>query len=106
MPVRSHLEQLAMKEADSLKQYEARIEEEVLKLEEQKATLIARRNAARLGSQRLLNFEPALGENFQCPRCWIHDEIRSALTPIPGTSHKDLFRCQTCGLHVEKTFGL
>jgi predicted RNA-binding Zn-ribbon protein involved in translation (DUF1610 family) len=101
MSVRSHLAQLAIDEADSLKQYEARIEEELLELEEQKATLIARRDAVRLGPQRLLNFKSALGTDFQCPRCWIHNEIRSTLSPIPGTDDKDLFRCPTCGLHVE-----
>ena len=101
MSVRSHLEQLAIAEADSLKQYEARIEEELLELEDQKATLIARRDALRFGPQRLLNFEPAFGADLQCPRCWIYNEIRSTLTPIPGTDQKDLFRCPTCGLHVE-----
>ena len=88
MSVRSHLEQLAIDEADSLKRYEARIEEELLELEEQKATLIARRDAVRLGPQRLLNFEPALGADFQCPRCWIDNEIRSTLSPIPGDDNK------------------
>lgn len=45
----------------------------------QKLEIEAQLDAAKLAQKRLLNFRPSLGRNFQCPRCWVRDDVRSAL---------------------------
>ena len=42
-------------------------------------------DTARLAPKRLANYSVKLGADYQCPRCWIDNEARSALRPIPGT---------------------
>jgi hypothetical protein len=51
-------------------------------------------NLASGAAERAANFDPMLGSDFQCTRCWVLDKNRSALRP----RHGDLFECVTCGL--------
>ena len=95
----NRLQQFAEQEANELKAAEARIEQEIRDIEEMIAALIARRNSARLSHQRLLNYTPTLGSDYQCPRCWVDHEVRSVLTPVLGTDSED-FRCDVCGFHI------
>ena len=100
MPITTNsLQQFAVQEANELKAAEARIEQEIQQTAEIIAALIARRDSARLSHQRLLNYTPALGSDYQCPRCWVHHEARSVLTPVPGTDNEG-FRCDVCGFHL------
>jgi hypothetical protein len=94
------LQQFAVQEANELKAAEARIEQEIRDIEEIIAGLVARRDSARLSHQRLLNYTPALGSDYQCPRCWVDHEVRSVLTPVPGTDTEDCFRCGVCGFQI------
>jgi hypothetical protein len=50
--------------------------------------------------KRLLNYLPRVGPNFQCPRCWIENEKRSALRSVNTNIDDDLFRCDTCHLDL------
>jgi hypothetical protein len=71
----------------------AALEPELREIEQRKLEIEAVREAAALAPKRLLKFQPKIGTEYQCPRCWIGDERRSALTAIPG----DVMRCHTCG---------
>jgi hypothetical protein len=52
---------------------------------------------AKSTSKRLLNYQPRVGRDFQCPRCWVQHEVRAPLSSIPGTDEHDILRCHTCG---------
>ena len=76
----------------------AQIEREITEANERQTHLTAQRNAARSAAERSLNFQPTIGFDYQCPRCWIDHETRSPLSPVPSQkSREDLFRCGECG---------
>jgi len=49
---------------------------------------------------RLPHFKPVIKDEHQCPDCWINNEVRSDLKPIPSESSIDLFRCKTCSVEL------
>jgi hypothetical protein len=53
-------------------------------------------NTARLSPERLSNFQPQLGGKYQCPSCWIENEVQSSLRLIQSDTGGDLFRCDVC----------
>jgi hypothetical protein len=65
-------------------------------LREARSKYNAAADLASRAAERTAHFVPMLGSNFQCPRCWVCDENRSPLMPIPV----DLFRCNVCGLEI------
>lgn len=40
---------------------------------------------------------PELSRPYQCPACWMRNEIHSDLDPIPTGTRDDAFRCDRCG---------
>jgi len=96
----ARVSQLAQERADQARwmadHYEALLRQ--LKIEEM--DLEAKRRAANLSSKRLANFEPEIGGHLQCPHCWIDNETRSRLDPIPGTAGEDMFRCVECHFEI------
>lgn len=46
---------------------------------------------------RLIAYRSRVGQDYQCPCCWIRDDAHSALVAVPGTEREDKFRCYTCG---------
>ncbi len=48
---------------------------------------------------RALSYRPKVQRDYQCPKCWIKDGVRSALRSVPGTDEYDLLRCNydACG---------
>jgi hypothetical protein len=92
------LKQMAADFARSARAHLSQIEREMTEIDERKTQLMALRNAARGAAERSLNFQPTIGFDHQCPRCWVDYETRSALNPIPSQkSREDLFRCGQCG---------
>jgi hypothetical protein len=68
--------------------------EEIKKL---KLELEAECQAGRLAPKRLLEYKTKIGTEYQCPRCWISHERRSALHPASSASaDRSIMRCQTC----------
>lgn len=48
-------------------------------------------------SERLKTFQPKIGSDYACPRCWIENEIASPLKPIDSDNKReDWWRCTTC----------
>jgi hypothetical protein len=100
MSAEAALRQRAIQEVNKLKEIEAHAEKDLRKLEEQRASLISQRDAARLGQKRLLNYRPRLGPDLQCPGCWIRHEVGSALMPMSGTHTEEFLECKVCGVHI------
>ncbi len=50
-----------------------------------------------LAQVRFVGFTPREGPNYQCPLCWMRDEVRSPLDPIPTGTRDDAFGCDRCG---------
>jgi len=47
--------------------------------------------------QRSLDFSPTIGNNLQCPECWVRSGDSSLLTPIPTDPNEDdKFYCAAC----------
>ena len=46
---------------------------------------------------RLIGYKARVGVNYQCPLCWMRDEVRSPLDPIPTGTRDDAFGCDRCG---------
>ena len=44
-------------------------------------------------------FDPIIGDDHQCPVCWVTDGVRSKIVPILSDTAVDWFRCKTC--HTE-----
>ncbi len=101
MSIPGEIKQIAARLAVSLHQRAAQLQTDLAEIEAQKAALQTQLDVARLSEQRLMNFEPQIGGDFQCPRCWIEHEKRSVLSPIGGgTAHEDFWRCHTCGFEM------
>lgn len=88
----------AAKIAERLQSTARALEPELLEIEKRKIEIDATLHMAHLSRKRLLDLQVRLGTNFQCPRCWIEREARTALTPIPGTDSDDILRCHSCGV--------
>ena len=96
MSIAGELKQMAANFARNAQAHLSKIEREITEIDERKTQLMALRNTARGAAERSLNFQPTIGFDHQCPRCWVDHETRSALNPIPS-SREDLFRCGQCG---------
>jgi hypothetical protein len=53
---------------------------------------------ASLAYNRAIGFQAKVHDKFQCPRCWVAEEMRSVLTPNGGGN--EFFQCDTCELKV------
>ena len=72
------------------------LQRELQQLEARRLDIETKLNASNLSQQRLANFQPEIGGQFQCPVCWVQDETRSALRPVSGTDTEDIFECRKC----------
>jgi hypothetical protein len=97
MSISGELRKYAQDFADKAQERLTRIEREIAKIEEKQARLLAQRNEMRSVPERALNFEPTLGPDYQCPRCWVDDETRATLRPVASERpRQDVFRCNRC----------
>lgn len=79
----------------------SRIQGELTQIEAKKAAIEAELKAMRSSRERILNFQPQVNGDFQCPTCWVQHENRSVLSPIGGaTTLEDLWRCHVCGFEM------
>ena len=99
MSVIKAIGQYAKDLAADLKKGAANAEAELREIDRRRLAAESRLKLARLTDKRFLKFQPQIGTEYQCPRCWIVDERASALRPISGTDTEDRFRCPVC--HTE-----
>src|ERR1700675_4038863 len=83
--------------ADGLKGAVAALQTELREIERRKGEIEAKLHAADFAHKRSLNFRPRIGSDFQCPRCWVQNETRTALRPDDSNTRDDIFRCHICG---------
>src|SRR5258708_7033627 len=97
MSIVQQLGEYAAQLAEQNQQRRAGLERELGDLQVQIAQKQAMPDTLGFGHQRLANFQVKIGPDYQCPRCWIMLEKRSALRPIGGgTNTEDFFRCNDC----------
>ena len=66
-------------------------------IETAKVEIEARLHVANHALERLSGFVSVRGNDLQCPRCWINNEVFASLRPASGgTTAYDNFRCETC----------
>jgi hypothetical protein len=105
MSIAGEIAQVAAELAQNAQGRVSRLQRELTEVEARKAEIEAQLKTASLLPERVFNFKPRIGADFQCPRCWIEHEKRSALTPMGGgTSSEDFFRCPACGYELAIPF--
>lgn len=102
MSLAVELRVLCQKLADDAQGRVARMKAELAELEERKVKIQSDLTLTGHAFQRALNFQPQIDGKLQCPRCWVDNELRTALTPIPSDAGDDMFRCRAC--HFEHRF--
>jgi hypothetical protein len=83
--------------AQNLEDGVAVLEAELAAIEQRVAEINAEIRQARLARQRLLDFRPQVGSEYQCPRCWVQGDSRATLEASPNTTGEEIFACRTCG---------
>lgn len=91
--------------AAGYEQHIARLERELADIESRKHQIKQQLHLVSLIPKRLSRFQPKVGADYQCPRCWLEQERHAVLQPIGwGTTHEDHFRCGSCGHRVTVQF--
>ena len=68
------------------------------KIEARKTDIETQLTVANLCYERIATFEPEIGGNLQCPRCWIYNNIRATMRTIPSLGQEDILKCDNCNL--------
>jgi hypothetical protein len=68
------------------------------KIEARKTELETQLTVAKLCYERIATFEPEIGGNLQCPRCWIYNNVRSTMQAILSPRQEDVLKCDNCNL--------
>jgi len=98
MDIASSVRHAANELAQAAQHRAASLKREIVALEEQLAEKNAALQFSHEAHDRLLNFQPKIGSDYQCPRCWIEDDMRAALRAIPADANdKDRLACERCG---------
>ena len=85
--------ELAMDAKDDL----ADLQRKLSAIETAKVEIEARLHIANHALERLGSFVSIRGNDLQCPRCWINNEVIANLRPASGSdSAQHHFRCETC----------
>jgi rubredoxin len=101
MSIPGEIKQQATRIAVALHSQSEQLKTALTEIEARKASIAAALKAASLSEDRLMRFEPQIGRDFQCPRCWIEHEKRSVLSAIGGgTNREDFWRCSACGFEM------
>lgn len=90
--LRSEAERLAIRAQNRARQAEAQLKE----IEAQKRAANADFGRAKSAAKRLLNYQPRIGAEYQCPACWVDDGKQSPLSGVRGTATHNIMRCDAC----------
>lgn len=87
-------------EAESLvsrAEYRAsQLKTELEQIEARRDAIKTERSTINDAAKRLLSFQPRIGAEYQCPRCWIDAGKQSPLSNVPGTATHNILRCDAC----------
>ena len=73
---------------------------ELVKIEEKKSEIERSLHTARVALKRANDYDPILGSDFICPRCWVDDEARNLMSPKPSETKDDIWECSHCGQSI------
>ena len=96
----ARVSELARERADQARWRADRYEAWLCRLKSELAELEAKLRVSILSSTRVAKFEAEIEGHLQCPHCWIDNETRSRLNPMPGTAGEDMFRCDACHFEI------
>ena len=49
---------------------------------------------------RAASYRPIIGLSYQCPTCWVTDEVRSGMQPAEAADSADALFCNRCEVKV------
>ena len=96
MSLNTQIKQEALEIANDLLQSAQRLKPELRQIETRKAQVEAILENTNRCHERAANFRPEIAGDFQCPNCWIRNDVKSSLKPIEGTATVDYFKCPHC----------
>ena len=96
----ARVSELARERADQARWRADHFEAELRRLKSEQTEVEAKLRASILSSTRVAKFEAEIEGRLQCPHCWIDNETRSRLNPMPGTAGEDMFRCDECHFEI------
>lgn len=96
MSTATQLQGIAAQIADEMQEGADDLQFQLDSLETRRAQIEAELEAANSAHDRLANFAVEIGGDYQCPRCWIERETRSALQALSAGAGEDRFRCRVC----------
>jgi hypothetical protein len=96
----ARVSQLARERADQAHGSADRYQAQLCRLKSEQTELEVKLRASILSSARIAKFEAEIEGHLQCPHCWIDNETRSRLNPMPGTAGEDMFRCDECHFEI------
>ena len=95
-----YVREIAVDLANAMHRQAPRLRDELEKAKGHTHAIEIELHAADLSIDRVNSFQPTFEGDLQCPRCWIKNEVRSIMRPIPGTADEDFFRCITCQFEI------
>lgn len=98
MSIANELQQQALVLANEKQRTVLDLEKKKADMEMKLHQIEAQLDMARLSHKRFPDYRPEIGTDYQCPRCWINNERRSTLVPIPSDNDTDTLRCRNCGI--------
>ena len=96
----ARVSELARERADQARWRADRYQAQLCRLKSEQTELDAKLRASILSSARVAKFEAEIEGHLQCPHCWIDNETRSRLNPMPGTAGEDMFGCDECHFEI------
>ena len=97
MALKDYLIVLASDCALSAKERAAQLDRELTELEIRKGVLETQFKSAVAAANRISNYRPRLGLDYQCPNCWVEKGMMSPMQVMPSGAVADRFRCRLCG---------
>jgi transcription elongation factor Elf1 len=67
---------------------------------------LMKRHGEKDSQRRLMTFRTRLDHEYQCPSCWMRNEVHSAIVAVPGTERDDKLRCRECGAEYVVPLGV
>lgn len=98
MDIASSIRHAANEIAQAAQHRAIALKREIVALEEQLAEKNAALESSHRAHDRLLSFHQTAGSDYQCPRCWIEDDMRAVLRPVQADAgNSDRLACDRCG---------
>jgi hypothetical protein len=100
MSFEGELIQKAREIASQLQRHETHLQSEYDEAQKRLLEAKAKRDLARSASKRGFDFQAKIGNDYQCPDCWMRSGVHEALYPVPGRHpREDLFKCSNGHMH-------